>query len=521
MTTKNLGFNQSSLPADWSTYGAGQKINYFNQNGITPDQLKSFGTSQTDLDWMKNNGYNVQNSLPNAGVNTATNTTAGANTGANTGGLTVAPNLTGTQQVNLNAPSWNDTMKTFASNMGSMNNDTAYNFYKGQKDAFGWTDDQFKSITGYDPTKLTAPAAQPKLDMNAASQATTQGYNATTANLGNAYASMGANDPTKANAQLLSGQVNNPYLDAQAQNIQTRLNRNLQENIMPGIGQGATMAGGYGGTRMGIAQGKAIADTQDNLAGQLANLYGTANENAQNRMAATAQNLSGLGAQAELANAGFQNQASQFGANAANQASMFNAGQNNQMSQFNRGQANNMAIAGMQNNTAMRGQDQSYNLGMTNANNNLALGSGQLQNQAQANSNALALGSAQIQNQAQANSNALNLGSQQLQLQNQANQNSYNLGLGNQSLAQAQLDSNNQQFGANYGLNVLNAQNNWANNNLLTANQIASLPLAQQQAIIALQNQIAGQGGSTSQTNQGNPWMTGLGGLQLVNQLYK
>jgi hypothetical protein len=129
------------------------------------------------------------------------------------------------------------------------------------------------------------------------------GITPATTNLSAQYASMGASDPTSANAKLLSGQVNNPYLDAQAQNIQTRLNRNLNENIMPSIGQGAIGAGQYGSSRQGIAQGKAIADTQDNYAGQMANLYGSANENAQNRMAGAAANLSGIGAQVGMANA--------------------------------------------------------------------------------------------------------------------------------------------------------------------------------------------------------------------------
>ena len=46
-----------ALPADWSTYGAAEKIDYFNQTGVTPAQLLGEGVSTTDINWMLNNGY--------------------------------------------------------------------------------------------------------------------------------------------------------------------------------------------------------------------------------------------------------------------------------------------------------------------------------------------------------------------------------------------------------------------------------------------------------------------------------
>ena len=140
-----------------------------------------------------------------------------------------------------------------------------------------------------------------------------------TTNVAQQYTDMGASDPTKANAALLTGNVTNPYLDQQANNIQTRLNRNLNENIMPGINQGATGAGQYGSSRQGIAQGKAIADTQDNYAGQMANLYGGAYTNAQNLMGQAAGNLSGIGANVAMNNTQQTNST-----NLANQSQMQN-----------------------------------------------------------------------------------------------------------------------------------------------------------------------------------------------------
>jgi hypothetical protein len=59
----------SSLPTNWNTYNAAAKINYFNEKGITEAQLKAAGVPQSDIDYMKNNGYK-------AGV-TSTGTTGG------------------------------------------------------------------------------------------------------------------------------------------------------------------------------------------------------------------------------------------------------------------------------------------------------------------------------------------------------------------------------------------------------------------------------------------------------------
>lgn len=48
-----------SLPSGWSGYGAEQKIDWFNQNKVTPEQLlgAGAGVTQSDIDWMKGHGY--------------------------------------------------------------------------------------------------------------------------------------------------------------------------------------------------------------------------------------------------------------------------------------------------------------------------------------------------------------------------------------------------------------------------------------------------------------------------------
>lgn len=96
----------------------------------------------------------------------------------------------------------------------------------------------------------------------------------------------------------------------------------------------------------------------------------------------------------------------------------------------------------------------------------------------------------------------------------------YNLGMANNNLGYANLDSNNAQFGANFGLQSQDAQNRWANNNVNTANAIQNTPINYFNGFNQNANQIAGQGGSTSQTNQGNPFLSGLGGMQIGNQIW-
>ena len=94
----------------------------------------------------------------------------------------------------------------------------------------------------------------------------------------------------------------------------------------------------------------------------------------------------------------------------------------------------------------------------------------------------------------------------------------YDLGLRNNSLGYSNLDANNQQFGAKFGLESQDYQNRWANNSVDAANKIAGTPWNQFNQSAGLSNNIAGQGGSTTQNNQGNPWLGFLGGAQIGSQ---
>lgn len=92
-----------------------------------------------------------------------------------------------------------------------------------------------------------------------------------------------------------------------------------------------------------------------------------------------------------------------------------------------------------------------------------------------------------------------------------ANQNNYNLGM-------SQLDSANQRFGQQFGLDVLNSQYNWANGGVNAANNMQQAPIGYFNNFNGNANQIAGQGGQNSQTLQGNPYLGAAGGYQLANK---
>ncbi len=64
-----------------------------------------------------------------------------------------------------------------------------------------------------------------------------------------------------------------PYLQEMGRAIQAQSNQNLQQNILPGIGQGAQAAGMYGSSRQGTAEGIAMGNAQVGTNAALANMY--------------------------------------------------------------------------------------------------------------------------------------------------------------------------------------------------------------------------------------------------------
>ena len=115
--------------------------------------------------------------------------------------------------------------------------------------------------------------------------------------------------------------------------------------------------------------------------------------------------------------------------------------------------------------------------------------------------------------------NNYNLGLGQLGLGYMNSQQNYDLGLRNNDLNYAQLDANiyNSNFNnalnaANLGLNTYGVMQNSNNNAMNTATNVQNMPLNYNQYFTNAYNQTAGQGGNTSQTASGSPWLGALGG---------
>lgn len=191
-------------------------------------------------------------------------------------------------------------------------------------------------------------------------------------------------DLTSSYQNLLSGgdtsklmsslQAGNALAGAQFQQNQANLTDNLQRNILPGIRSNSVLAGQYGGSRQGVAEGLAVSDltkqlnnsnTQFGLGATAANSSALAGayENGQNRALSATQ---GLGAQqygvasqdaqtrnqAEFMNVGNTYDLGKFNAGLQQQTNLTNAGQAQQNNQFNAGMQLN---TNAQNNSAALG----------------------------------------------------------------------------------------------------------------------------------------------------------------------
>ncbi len=150
---------------------------------------------------------------------------------------------------------------------------------------------------------------------------------------------MGAANPTQADAQLLSGQVSPTMTNAignEANSMYGQATQNLMQQVMPQLNEQAIGAGGYGGSRQGIAQGLALSNMQQNLAPSIAGMYTNANQTAQGLQGQTANNLTGIGGNIASQNAANSLAAQQANAQIAmqNNAQTINQSHNNSMNQL-------------------------------------------------------------------------------------------------------------------------------------------------------------------------------------------
>lgn len=93
----------------------------------------------------------------------------------------------------------------------------------------------------------------------------------------------------------------NPYLQDQADNIASNMTRAFNTNLMPQINQGAMAAGGFGGSRQGIAQGLGMRGLNDSIGQAQTNLYSNAYNTDQQIQSAQSMQAASLAAQQRMA----------------------------------------------------------------------------------------------------------------------------------------------------------------------------------------------------------------------------
>ncbi len=165
-------------------------------------------------------------------------------------------------------------------------------------------------------------------------------------NIASTLNGMGPVDPTGSLQQLMSGQVAPGMMGSignEANAMYGQATQNLMQQVMPQLNEQAIGAGGYGGSRQGIAQGLALSNMQQNLAPQIAGLYNQANQTAQGLQGQTANNMAGLGTSASNLNASLGTNVNELNASNQLQANTQNAQNALAAQQFN-------ANLGLQNN---------------------------------------------------------------------------------------------------------------------------------------------------------------------------
>lgn len=118
------------------------------------------------------------------------------------------------------------------------------------------------------------------------------------------YNQLGEQASSTLQGMMTQDPVNNPYLQGNVQSAMDQITQNLQRNILPSVGTDAQMAGQFGSSRHGIAQGLALSDANKQASDLAQSMYGQAyDQGMQNRLNATgqAQGMLGQGTQTGLA----------------------------------------------------------------------------------------------------------------------------------------------------------------------------------------------------------------------------
>lgn len=455
------GANQggTSVPSwnEQATPWSGSQNPYANLPGVqpsNPNQSQEAASMQANINKMGMTEAQARQQYGDAGVNNA------MAKGITFGGAGQSGGQTG--QLNLNLPNGFNNDTSYLNKIGAYGNQGG----QAPQQNLGMGS-QFQQGNNYGlPDYMTiAPAQQYQMQ----SYSGNAGGSAPSG--GNQYKPASGGNSSMSQFNMQTGGPN-PYLSQQANAITQNVTDNLKNNVLPGISSGAVAAGGFGGSRQGIAEGLAMQGANRDIANAQANLYGqgyTADQANKTQLNISGMNNSttqrGQDMNQQLGYAGLNNQYNI--ANMQNQLGY--AGLNNQMN-----------IAGMQNATAQRGQDQNYNLGLGNLNNQINI------------------------------AGMNNATTQRGQDQN------YNLGLGNLNLQNNKLDAdiynsnfNNQLASANFGLNAYDKGMQYNQQAIQNATNQYQLPLQWQQFFNNAYNSAGGQGGTSTTTtgSTSNPLM--------------
>lgn len=286
-------------------------------------------------------------------------------------------------------------------------------------------------------------------------------------NMGGVRGAAPVNMPQWSNYQ---GYEANPYLAQQAGAISQNATRALNEQMLPGVRSEAIAAGGFGGSRQGIAEGLAMGRTADAISGAVGNLYSTDYQNQMNR--------------------------------------------NLQRYQTDVGSALGLG----QLDATIRGIDNQY-----------ALGLGGLNMQQRGLDNQLYLGQGGLNMQGRGLDNQYDLGLKGLDQSRYQTDKSYEVGMANanasaanaaanQATAAGQLGLAQDRFGFESALILQDRLMGYNNLGLSAAGQIHNTPMNYWNQFSQGANSL-GQGyGTTTQSGGGNPLMGAIGGAQLGSQ---
>jgi len=361
----------------------------------------------------------------------------------------------------------------------------------------------------------------------------------------------------------------NPYLQSMADEIGRRSNSALQQGFQ-GIRSNSVMGGGLGGSRQGVAEGAAISGAADSLQGNLANMYNTDYQAEEGRgvqrygidsQAASARYSADKAFESSKYSSDNSLTGSRYGADQSLIGSKYSS--DNSLIGSKYGADTSLNIAGINDTTNRRGQDQTFEINtarngidtknadtnLLRATNDFQLGTDRNTNEAtglknnydinlrkdvvdttNANTNRTGvdnnfkLGSDRLIQDGVIHKDNLGLGKDKLALDTTDVGNRYDIALRDSDYKLDRLDAdiyqdtfNNQVKAIGVGNDVQDRIDRGNVRGVDAATDMQNTPINYYQKFTGIANDV-GQGGGTdsrSTSSQGNPYVSAVGGAKL------